>query len=67
MDSEYKDWTKDNFIEYIEDQDRELFDLTAKVIEVINHVGWDVDGTYTFNDGDRWAKFDPIQESIDNE
>jgi hypothetical protein len=45
--------------EYIRELERENFDLVAKCIELINVVGWSDDDTYTFTDGDRWAKFDP--------
>jgi hypothetical protein len=38
--------------------DEEMFDLVAKVIELINVIGWNDDDTYTFEDGDRWAKLD---------
>ena len=37
----------------------ETFDLVARVIELINIIGWDDDDTYSFKDGERWAKFDP--------
>jgi len=42
-----------------EDLDLENFDLIAKVIELIEVIGWSDDDTYTFADGDRWYKFDP--------
>jgi len=45
--------------EHIKDQDIEIFDLIAKCIELINVIGWNDDDTYTFNDGERWSKFDP--------
>jgi len=38
--------------------DEENFDLVAKVVELINIIGWNDDDTYTFADGDRWAKFE---------
>lgn len=44
---------------YIKELEMETFDLIAKVIELINVIGWNDDDTYTFKDGDRWAKFDP--------
>lgn len=65
--SEYKDWTRADFISHIEDQDREHFDLIAKVVELINVIGWDDSEGYCFSDGDRWHKFDPVQESIEDE
>lgn len=49
---------------YIKDLEMETFDLIAKVIELINVIGWDDDDTYTFSDGDRWAKFDPEDASF---
>ena len=45
--------------EYIKELEMETFDLIAKVIELINVVGWDDDDCYTFKDGDKWYKFDP--------
>jgi len=60
--SEYKNYTKDDLIQVIEDMDVELFDLTAKVVELINEIGWGDDGTFTFKDGDRWNIFDPVNE-----
>ena len=59
MSEEYRALSKERLIEVLEEQDQELFDLVAKVIEVINLYGWDDDGTFTFKDGDRWARFDP--------
>jgi len=49
--------------EHIIDQDKEIYDLIAKVIELIVIIGWDDDDTHTFSDGDRWARFDPDYES----
>ena len=43
----------------IKELELEAFDLVRKCIELINRVGWDEDDTYTFDDGDRWAKFNP--------
>lgn len=39
--------------------EQETFELIAKVIELINIVGWDDDDSYTFSDGETWHKFDP--------
>lgn len=39
--------------------EKENFDLVAKVVELLNVIGWNDDGTYTFEDGERWAKFNP--------
>ena len=44
------------------DLEQENFDLVAKVIELINVIGWNEDDTYTFQDGERWAKFEPPNE-----
>jgi hypothetical protein len=41
---------------------KEQFDHIAKIIELINVIGWDDDGTYTFEDGERWARFEPDTE-----
>ncbi len=46
-----------------DDIEQENFDLVAKVVELIEIIGWNDDDTYTFRDGDRWAKFDPKGES----
>jgi hypothetical protein len=43
--------------------ERENFDLVAKVVELINVIGWNDDDTYTFEDGERWAKFNPEGET----
>ena len=64
---EYKDWTREDLIGHIELLDRDAFDHIAKVIELINVIGWEPDDTYTFNDGDRWSKFDPLGEEDTNE
>jgi hypothetical protein len=66
MSEEYRGLSKERLIEVLEEQDQELFDLVAKVIELINVIGWDEDGTYSFVDGDRWARFDPTGGSDDN-
>jgi len=38
---------------------KERFDLIARVIELINIVGWNEEGKYTFKDGETWERFDP--------
>ena len=49
--------------DYIVELEMETFDLIAKLTSVLaKHNLWDDDGTYTFPDGDRWARFDPDQE-----
>ncbi len=42
-----------------QDLEIETFDLIAKVKELLNtHNLWGPDGTYTFEDGERWAKLE---------
>ena len=49
--------------DYIVELEMETFDLIAKLTSVLAmHNLWDDDGTYTFPDGDRWARFDPDME-----
>ena len=44
--------------------DMENYDLIAKIVAVLTkHNLWEDDGTYTFPDGDRWARFDPDKEN----
>ena len=45
-----------------DDLEKENYDLIAKVVELINVIGWEPDDTYTFKDGERWARFDPTGE-----
>jgi hypothetical protein len=48
--------------------EREHFDLTAKVIWMINaYPGWSEDGTFTFPDGETWVKFDPEGEASEDQ
>jgi hypothetical protein len=73
--NEYKDWTRQDLVDHIEELDRDAFDLIAKVVELINKLswdendklGWDKDDKYTFMDGDVWRKFDPLAEDNDDE
>lgn len=52
--------SKDELIKALE---METFDLIAKITTVLkDHDLWGDDGTYTFRDGDRWARFDPETE-----
>lgn len=52
--------TKDEQIHALE---METFDLIAKITSVLKHHDlWGDDNTYTFPDGDRWARFEPEQE-----
>ena len=47
----------------LHDLEMETFDLIAKITSILKeHSLWNEDGTYTFKDGDRWARFDPDQE-----
>lgn len=49
--------------DYIEELEMETFDLIAKITTVLkDHNLWGEDSTYTFRDGDRWARFDPETE-----
>jgi hypothetical protein len=49
--------------EYITELEMETFDLIAKITTVLkDHDLWNEDGTFTFRDGDRWARFDPETE-----
>jgi hypothetical protein len=42
----------------------ETFDLIAKIVSILKeHKLWGPDNTYTFTDGDRWARFDPEGEA----
>lgn len=52
--------------EIINALERENFDLVQKVIWLINaYPGWSEDDTFSFPDGDRWAKFDPTAGDTD--
>jgi hypothetical protein len=46
--------------EYIKELEMETFELIAKVIELVNIIGWDEDDSYTFEDGEKWHKFQPL-------
>lgn len=46
--------------------EQENFDLIAKVVWLIESgPGWSEDGTFTFPDGETWARFDPEGGSND--
>jgi len=64
---EPEEMSKAQLLKYIDTIEKENFDLVAKVIELINRIAWDDDGTYTFNDGDRWSRFEPEQEDVTDE
>ena len=49
--------------QYIKELEMETFDLIAKLTSVLKeHNLWNEDSTYTFKDGDRWARFEPSDE-----
>lgn len=49
--------------DYIKELEMETFDLIAKITTVLTlHGLWNDDDTYTFPDGDRWARFEPSKE-----
>ena len=48
---------------YIKELEMETFDLIAKITSILHDHGlWNDDDTFTFRDGDRWAKFEPQVE-----
>lgn len=48
---------------HIKEQDMEIFDLIAKITGILKkHDLWDDNDQYEFDDGDRWARFEPEQE-----
>lgn len=53
---------------HIHEQNKEIFDLIAKVIDVIaTHGHWSPDdGSYKFTDGEVWHRFDPDYELAKN-
>lgn len=49
-----------------ENLDMENFDLIAKVIWLINeYPGWSEDGTFTFPDGETWARLEEHDDETD--
>ena len=53
--------------QHILEQDKEIFDLIARVIEVIHtHSLWGDEDEYIFKDGETWYKFDPENEKAIN-
>lgn len=49
--------------DYIKELEMETFDLIAKITCILEaHDLWEDDSTYTFSDGDRWARFAPDVE-----
>lgn len=54
-------------LHHIKEQDMEIFDLIAKVIEVIQtHSLWGSEDEYVFKDGETWHRFDPILDIARN-
>lgn len=50
-------------LEHIKEQDIEIFDLIARVIEVIQtHDLWGSEDEYVFKDKEIWYRFDPEYE-----
>ena len=50
----------DKLKQRVREQEMEVFDLIAKVIEVIKDNSlWGEEGEYTFNNGEVWHRFDP--------
>ena len=48
---------------YIKELEMETFDLIAKITSILcQYELWNDDGTFTFTDGDRWARFEPAKE-----
>lgn len=46
--------------DHIKDQDKEIFDLIARCIDIINtHSLWGGEDEYTYTDGEVWNRFDP--------
>ena len=52
---------------YIKELEMETFDLIARVIELINVIGWNDDGSYTFKDGETWYEFDTDGFELEDE
>jgi hypothetical protein len=48
---------------YTRELQKETFELIAKIIELINIIGWDEHEGYTFKDGERWYKFQPEEDN----
>ena len=63
--TEPNEMARHEMLEYIDAIEKENYDLVAKVVELISIKGWDDDGSYTFKDGDRWYKFDPLEAQDD--
>ena len=54
--------------EHIFDQDKEIYDLIAKVIEVVkNNNLWDDNDSYIFDNGEVWKRFEPDNNGDTNE
>ena len=44
---------------YNKELEQEAFALLSKVVGLIELIGWDEDGTYTFPDGEVWREYKP--------
>jgi hypothetical protein len=54
-------------IDHIIEQDKEIYDLISRVIEVIHtHDLWGSEDEYVFKDGEVWHRFDPDYEHARN-
>ena len=54
-------------IEHIFEQDKEIFDLIARIVEIIHtHSLWGSEDEYVFKDGEIWHKFNPDEEYAKN-
>lgn len=52
-----------DMLDHIKEQNKEIFDLIARVIEVIQtHSLWGSEDEYVFKDGQTWYRFDPDYE-----
>lgn len=60
------DMNRRELIEHIEEQDKEIFDLIARVIFCIEIIGWDEEDSFTFPDGETWGRFDPDYDRAKN-
>lgn len=67
MMDEYEGRSRQDLLDLIDEIDKECFELTAYVIELINIVGWqEPKRNYTFSDGTEWYEFN-VEEKLDDE
>ena len=51
---------RNEMIEHIKEQDKEIFDLIARCIDIIQtHSLWGSEDEYVYSDGETWHRFDP--------